>query len=246
MNSVALDSDVAGVASLRLTADSTLRLDQVFNVLLPLGVAQIDLAGHALHVYGHERVYNSSVTEGTLHYAEGSVMHGIGTGRTVDASGATLDMQGFLMLDHGSFTVNVSNYLSRAQLGKSSYATEGVLNVWGRFTPATNQYWGCVMQDGSTVDLSTAPLPFSLTTPTLSCVTSKDTVAFADNAHVTLDCRGRYLRSGDYVLTWNEAPANLSTLVFSLDSRTASTYAELRQDEDGVYVYRRPTIILIR
>jgi len=61
---------------------------------------------------------------------------------------------------------------------------------------------------------------------------------------LAIDLHGRALWGGERIVSWTTAPANLDTLVFSLSP--AMPRVKLMVDEDGLYLYSAPTLIILR
>ena len=110
----------------------------------------------------------------------------------------------------------------------SSKHNEGTaaFKVYGMFTPATDIFYGCQMQNGSTVDLSGRTTVWNTTTAADSTAKGSTTVTFADNATITVNLYGReglfaLARSADpFVATWSADPANLEVLKFVVDAKS--------------------------
>ncbi len=106
--------------------------------------------------------------------------------------------------------------------------------VKGVFTPETDYFYGCTMQDGSTIDLSRKNAAWSLTSAFSG---GRKVVGFANNATVTLDLHGRVLAVGDQVIAWGEnLPGNLSGLTFVPDAATAASGVAFVANAAGVFV----------
>ena len=119
---------------------------------------------------------------------------------------------------------------------------ESPVRVHGVFTPV-GLWHESVMMDGSAIDLSGREDAWNTAcTFTESAVTRH--VTFADNATVIINLQGRTLENGEKIVAWDEPPANLSTLTFQLDPKTAKYHA-LVCKEDGIYVFCG-LIILVR
>ena len=108
------------------------------------------------------------------------------------------------------------------------------LNVYGTFTPRTDYFYGCTLQDGATIDLSAKTGEWS----TMSQSQERNTVDFADGATIAVDLGARKLKSGERVIVWSERPAK------SVKFRTASGKDRLKVCDDGLYLYR-PFVIMI-
>lgn len=226
-----------------MEADTVFDFYEQFNFKAPSGSAQVDLGGHMLAINGTDRWYAVDITEGTLTHSAMSVFH-LHANLTVNAPNLTLDEPGTFLFD--SSVLNVSNYVARGISHQTWNSNNGTMNVFGTFTPVVDEFWGCVLQNGATIDLSQKTGAWSTTSPKAHAASTKTTVTFADNAAVTIDLHGRFVKSGEYVVTWEQPPTNLGTLTFALDAQTAASYAEIRSDETGLYIYRPNTVIFFR
>ncbi len=84
------------------------------------------------------------------------------------------------------------------------------IKVYGTFKTSTSNFPDVMLQSGATLDLRDFNGPMA----SESTSTAATGLAFADNATVTLDLRGRRLVNGEYAVTWESAPENLSSLQF--------------------------------
>ena len=133
---------------------------------------------------------------------------------------------------------------------------EEALNVYGIFKPAAghNYFYGCTMQDGSTIDLSGKTGTWSVKS---AFSQGRNTVSFADGASVTLNLAGREdLRaiaksSSPYIVTWavTEGVAELppDSAQFQVDDETKQKAFSVRKDGTGLkLVYSCGTVIFLR
>ena len=112
------------------------------------------------------------------------------------------------------------------------------LNVFGTFRPVTSNYYGCVLQDGSTLDLSgwQGAWPWSTTS---AFTTGNNTVTFAEGAVVTVKLGAKCGK----VVSWNEKPTNFDTLTFVRDPSDERRYKLVAKD-DGIYAERGFVLIV--
>ena len=133
---------------------------------------------------------------------------------------------------------------------------EEALNVYGIFKPAAghNYFYGCTMQDGSTIDLSGKTGTWSVKS---AFSQGRNTVSFADGASVTLNLAGREdLRaiaksSSPYIVTWavTDGVAELppDSAQFQVDDETKQKAFSVRKDGTGLkLVYSCGTVIFLR
>ena len=119
---------------------------------------------------------------------------------------------------------------------KSHNAGTAALNVHGTFTPAAGQkFYGCTMQDGSTIDLSGRTGTFS----TLSTFTTGSTnLQFAAGANVTVNLAGRTdLRTimkseSPYIVTWPEGLGPAANVKFDVDAETRRNHFKIVRDDE--------------
>ena len=116
-------------------------------------------------------------------------------------------------------------------------AGTAALNVYGTFTPNPNhqRFYGCTMQDGSTIDLSRRTGAFS----TLSTFTTgSTTIKFAANANVTVNLAGREdlktIAKSDnpYVVTWPAGLGPAASVTFQVDAETKAAGFKVVRDDD--------------
>ena len=135
--------------------------------------------------------------------------------------------------------VEVRDYTAYRETSKHNEGAEA-FKVYGTFTPVTDTFYGCQMQDGSTVDLSGRETAWHTTTAADSSAKGSTTVTFADNATITVDLHGRtelfaLTRSTNpFVVTWDEEPANLAGLKFVTDAKSRKMGLRLVPDTKRV------------
>jgi len=111
------------------------------------------------------------------------------------------------------------------------------LNVYGAFrpNPSHDRFYGCTMQDGSTIDLSGRTGTFS----TLSTFTTGSTnLQFAAGANVTVNLAGRTdLRTimkseSPYIVTWPEGLGPAANVTFKVDDTTKRNGVLVVRDDE--------------
>jgi hypothetical protein len=146
-----------------------------------------------------------------------------------------------------------------ANNGDNNYARGPIDGVYvcGIYTPVGNNYYGCILQDGATINLSARTLPFSLASSLKNISTylpaiateennkKRRTVRFEDNVTVKVDVGDKVISQDMKIISWdtNSKPANLSTLNFILKDNTAFY---LQKRSDGVYASRFGLSIRVR
>lgn len=213
----------------------------------------LDLGGYTLTVpIGTNNknffLYNTTVKNGTLNITSGGWLS-TKSGATVNATdvdvivGSALNLKG---------TISVRNY--EQVYGSDNNSGTAAFNVYGVFKPAAehNYFYGCTMQDGSTIDLSGKTGAWS----TKSAFSSGlNTVTFADGATVTIKLEGREdLKAlseseSPYVVTWPlddaEQPVEPTDVTFVSDEWTEQNRFLLRKDAKGLkLLYNNGTLII--
>ena len=111
------------------------------------------------------------------------------------------------------------------------------MNVHGTFrpNPSHDRFYGCTMQDGSTIDLSGRTGAFS----TLSTFTTGSTnLQFAAGANVTVNLAGRTdLRTimkseSPYIVTWPEGLGPAANVTFKVDDATKRNGVKVVRDDE--------------
>jgi len=150
--------------------------------------------------------------------------------------------------------ISVRNYEQIFKGSTSNNQGTSAFNVYGVFKPAADHdhFYGCTMQDGSTIDLSDRTGAWS----TKSAFSSGlNTVTFADGATVTIKLEGREdLKAlseseSPYVVTWplDDAgdPVEPSNVSFVADEWTEQNRFLLRKDAKGLkLLYNNGTLII--
>lgn len=256
MNSVAVPSDYAGWtkwADVRLTANSTIRLRSTYGFLNRSSTAStLDLGGNTLMVRltdgaSTELTFRSTaILNGTIETAVGGWLHTTttsGSGVT-DIGSPTFDLKMSTALNIER-TLNVRDYMS-LEAYNSNRGT-AALNVYGTFTPTTQYFYGCTMQDGSTMDLTR--WPESAGWPMYSRFTKGTTNLTFTAGTVNVKLAGRSdlktLANAErpYVITWDSMPET----DFELDADTAAHGFRLSKDATGLrFGMRRGLEIIVR
>lgn len=223
-------SDSVGVVlgTMNFTADSTWEVYSTGKLHIWPGNVE-NLNGHTLSLAGAgdkrfgSNGYDVTIGEGTVDLQDGTItLEG-----PLNAPNTTFLVGGALNL--GGYALSVSNYVAR-YTGASNAGT-GALNVFGTFKPsAHDNFYGCTMQNGSTIDLSSRTNAL----PLVSAFTAGDnTLKFADNSTVYIGISNLKANSRNPAITWNEKPANIDTVKFKdVDSTSSRTFVSRA---DGVY-----------
>jgi len=220
------------IGSMRILANSS--LDAYSGGKLHVWTGHtVNLNGHTLALIGAgEKCFGASGGSGVT-FTEGVVDLQNGTmalGGVVNAVNTTLYVGGALNL--GGNTLNVSNYVAR-YTGTANAGT-GAMNVYGTFKPSAHDvFYGCTMQDGSTIDLSSRTNALPLVSTYTADTTSARTLKFADNSTVYINTGDLEVNRKSPVITWDEKPANIRTVKFK-NADTGSSRTFVSRD-DGVY-----------
>ena len=226
--------------TVRVTEDSTID----FNSWAVLGYysrpTSLDLGGHTLtmNTQGNCYLCRTTATRGTI-AIHGPIEFGYG-----DFYGpeTTLDMDGKLLLN--GVNCHVGTYIARATTTEAQY--NGDLFVYEKFTPLTDNFWGCVIKNGVTIDLSARTAAWNVKGNLVGTSGfTKTTVKFEDNATVYIDLGSRHLGRNEKIVEWNGTtkPTNLNTLKFEL-APGSKRGGQLCVGEDGLY-YRSGFVIYI-
>ena len=132
----------------------------------------------------------------------------------------------------GALSVHDYRPSCTANIGKGSVA----LSVYGTFTPATEYFYGPVMQNGSAIDLSAKTGVWYVT----SSLTGggNRTTTFAAGAKVKVELGGRKLSKGEKVIAWTTQP----------DATFTGKRWEFESRADGLYVLHSTmgTVFVVR
>ena len=214
-----------------LTADSTLNLQNSYG-FIGNGYSRtfLDLGGNALTVNLNVSgklfyLYNTEVRNGLVDVISGGWLETGNAGIT--AKDATIKCAAAV---RANGVVEVGDYTAYRSTSIHNEGTQA-FKVYGMFTPTTDIFYGCQMQNGSTINLAGRSGAWHTTMPVADSTegntkNSSRTVTFADDAEVTVNLYGRadlfaLTRSANpFVVTWDEEPANLAGLKFVTDAKS--------------------------
>ena len=219
----------------RLTEDSTLNV--AWNIVFGdnNGYGDMDLGGHTLTTIinsagSYLYLRCAKIENGKIDITQGGWL------QVVNACVATnVDFKVKCALNIGN-TLSVRDYEAVwASNTKSHNAGTAALNVYGTFIPAAGQkFYGCTMQNGSTIDLSGATGTFS----TLSYYTGGSTnIKFAANANVTVNLAGRtdlrtIAKNKELVMSWPEGLGPAANVTFQVDAETKQSRFKIVRDDE--------------
>ena len=223
-----------GFTDVTIADNHVLQLKKIYPISgFRAAVAKLDLGGKtnsvAIPVGESFSIRDAEIKNGTFNVTSGGWLQIDGYG--VDASTADL-IVGSALRPNAPLTVR--NYTARYNANYNGGSA--ALNVLGTFTPETAYFYGCTMQDGSTIDLSAKSGAWSTTS---SFSGGKKTVGFAANATVNIEVGARELAIGDKVVSWTAKPPVENNVLFVLvrNGTVSETQAFAVQD-DGLYVKR--------
>lgn len=220
------------IAQMRVTADSEVHFNQ-YGFVGTAGVpVSLDLGGNKLDVFCTDGgcIGSATATRGMLElhgpvvFTAGSAFSGVET---------TLVVEGPLALDGA--TLDVGTYVARSTTTQASGNGEVLVNT--RFVPETDNFWGCVLKNGATLDLSTRTAELSTTGALVG--TDKNRIAFEENGRIFVDVGTRRIADGEILATWSEKPSARFLFAnrpnFMLEARNA----ELVCVSNGTFIFVR-------
>lgn len=242
----------------RVTEDSAINQD-VKAIEIGVAGTTTDLNGHTVSVsmayetyfrwYGSlEGVTGKIVTSGSKGYL---------TEFPVEARGIDLDVSSRIHIQNAT---HIHDY--RAANGDYGGATGAGLGIYvsGTYTPVGNYYCGCVMEDGSTLNLSGRTGYFAVKSllansndSALNTTAKKEarrTVQFASGATVTVNLAGRTdLKTiaeseSNYIVKWDSTFGQPTTTTFRLDAGTAKKFS-LKSDATGLRLNKKKGFMLV-
>ena len=220
---------------LTLTADST--IETAFNTVVYNATTDMwNLDTHTLSV---------DTMGNTLYFADSvNITNGVfwtkGNGcwrifNAVKMRGTTLRAESALWLEN---QLDVDDYYAACTNNVNNGTA--AMNVYGRFTPATDYFYGCTLQDGATLDLNGRNGAWSTTSAFTS---GANNVTFASGATITVDVSTRPTFKGK-IVDWG-AGNTPSDVAFRLDAASKAMGRMLQVKDDGLYA-AGGVIIIIR
>lgn len=205
--------------------------------------SNFDLGGHELNVkIGATLFMHGGMRNGTLKILNGGWAKACDG---FDARTVTFDVN--CALDVAS-TLNVSNYIARYEYNYNKGT--GEMAVWGTFTPISTKFYGCTLQNGSTLNLADKTDVWDTTADFPKDDTNCDgrkIVTFAENATINIDFGERELEMTDgqaKIISWATPPD--STVKFKSGSKALAGNRRFCVKDDGLYVMRKSLTIFIR
>ena len=193
------------------------------------------------------------VENGTLNVVYGGYLY-LDSGTSGGSSSVNLDMLRAAFWTDGD--LSVSNYVAR-YTQRWNHGAQPLL-VYGTFTPAAvdasgkEYFHGCVMQDGSSIDLSGKSNAWSVVStgwPVPGYEGDADgsrMVTFVDNAKVGILLGTRKLRSEEKIIDWSGAvPENRDGLEF-FGQFSDGRRTKLKVKDDGLYALKKGMTIIVK
>ena len=254
-----MDAGNYGIGNVTLVADSFFAMSVAYKTAIfssPTGTAKIDLGGHALVINlntGSQMHIPVPVENGTLNVVYGGYLY-LDSGTSGGSSSVNLDMLRAAFWTDGD--LSVSNYVAR-YTQRWNHGAQPLL-VYGTFTPAAvdasgkEYFHGCVMQDGSSIDLSGKSNAWSVVStgwPVPGYEGDADgsrMVTFVDNAKVGILLGTRKLRSEEKIIDWSGAvPENRDGLEF-FGQFSDGRRTKLKVKDDGLYALKKGMTIIVK
>ena len=227
-------SSKIGFADVTITDNHVLQLMKTYPISgFRAASASFDLGGKtnsvAIPTGTNFSIRDAKIKNGAFNVTSGGWLLIEGDG--VDASTADLIVGSALRLNA---PLTVRNYTARYDANYNDGTA--ALNVLGMFTPKTAYFYGCTMQDGSTIDLSAKSDAWATTS---SFTGGKHVVDYAPGATVNIEVGTRELAIGDKVVSWTVKPPVEDNVLFALvRNGTVSETQALAVQDDGLYVKR--------
>lgn len=212
----------------------------------------LDLGGYTLTVNLNSGgklfyLYNTEVRNGVLDVIDGGWLETGNAG--VIATDATIKCRAAV---RANGAVDVRDYVAYRTSSKHNEGT-AAFKVYGTFTPMSDIFYGCQMQNGSTVDLSARTTVWNTTTAAASEAKGSTTVTFADGATVTIEFTAgraalRQLLELDnrYVAKWTTETAPASTVKFVPSATLRSLGYRVQVESDGIKIEPNGFTIYLR
>ena len=171
---------------------------------------------------------------------------------TLKFMGGTVDLAGDLVVSNYYVATSVTDYQFDTRSGLK-------MTVSGTFTPVSQNFFGCQMLDGATIDLSGQEACWSSHSALVNSHKSTDgqgdclDVTFAEGekvtkvTKVTIDVGSREFRGETQIVSWSEgSKVSAAKATFVLSSAAKAKGYRLVRDENGLYVRRTGFVPLIQ
>ena len=239
-----------GIGNVTLTDDSTfdLQASTAFNggdysvaATLYASGTKIELGGHTLTVrIGRDKTFRLGelALNGTMDVTEGGDIHPYWI---TSFPMTTLDLR---LSGDATLWQGIDNFTVRS-FAMSETTAESVglfpVNVLERCQPGGDGFYGCLLHNGAVLDLSQCNGELKTPSPH---VKGCDSTTYEANSTITIHLAGRNVRNRERLVGWNMPPDNV-TFVLDAESRSACR-CRIRVAEDGIYVVKNATMIIVR
>lgn len=244
----------AMIDEVRVGADSIIEPSFSYGMIGPdYAATSFDLGGNTLTFTGGS-FYFSGIrsTAGTV-ALEDCTVEVYGNVSTNDFRLARIVVNGtsILRCQSSCATPLFGDYEVNAAVADGSASYEQGILLYGTFTPNTDNFHGCELQNGASLDLSSREGAFATKGRYAGSKAAQHTVTFADGAAVTVvlgeraDLRRLSESESPYVVTWAEGQTVNAS--FSLDAASRRRGYAVRADEKGLRLVRSGgTILFVR
>ena len=238
-----------GIASLALTADSTISIPAScrYGVCNGRSRTAIDLGGHTLtfdlgdtsSASAYFDIISADVENGTMVVNGYNGDSAVIPRYSVVATNNVTWRNGGRFLTIGATTrIDLLNYDSYDS--KETNDGNDGLHVWGVFTPRSTTFRGHTMENGSTLDLSVMEVAL----PSVSPQCSNFPLKFAENATIYVKVGLRPLKKGDQLVSWTTPPENIGTVKFKRAAGERNFHVESR--DDGLYYHSSGFMVIVK
>ena len=246
-NKKQLHPEYTSLGNVTLTADSTIVPTQDLSASM-----SFNLGGHELTVpiavggffyVGGSGSKGQAYSNGTLRVSSGGTLQ---LDNPFTARDLNLDVKAAMVVNAAA--VDLNDYTSRIPAGDWNGGS-GTLRVHGTFTPVTECFYGCEMQDGSTLDLTEKTDVWNTTGTAAKGI---KTVTFAAGARITVALgerddfvfNGTGLNRMAKVMSW-ETPPDVTTR-FVPDEASVKVNRRFVKRDDGLYLAGPGMVIMLR
>lgn len=241
---LANSSEITGSSSYQSPMRLALAADSSFDISAHgfLGtetagvMGEFDLGGHSLSGAisngKYFRINNMTLKNGTFKVKDAtSGQLFIGYGEGVVATNVDFSLNCPIVV-RNNCEFKVRDY--EALGGTRSTSTQsGSMEVYGKFMPKSDSFYGCTLMDGSTLDLSTRSTTLN---PYSNFTAGATTLKFEENATVNIMVGDRKISAHTPIMSWTEEtkPANIDTVTF-VRADADRKYSIVRKS-DGLYL----------
>lgn len=216
------------LGTLTLTADSTLDVKCSTTFFDKPTLPCLNLGGYTLSANlsdGKELYFHNAgtINDGTF-WLKGNGDWRINA--AVNARTATLRVESALWI---GAELDVGDYYAACTTNFNN--GEEAMRVYGRFTPATDYFYGCELQGGSTLDLNGRAGTWSTTS---AFTNGLNRVTFADGATITVDAHERGTWLGK-IVDWGAGNMPTNDVRFALDAESKAMNRHLYVRDSGLY-----------